>query len=92
MTTKLFAVNEEHSGALCHVAQDTGIQADKSHYPNLVTPYKPDKRTHYYYSAYINRTRNIKLLKAYRPLIAPAKRVSSSVAQTSFSAKRNSTK
>jgi hypothetical protein len=71
---KLCAVKEEHNGAAYHVAHATGIQADNSQYPNLVTPSKPDNRTHYYYSAYINRTQNIKLTEVSRPLIASAKR------------------
>ena len=66
-TTKLCTVKEEHIGAACHVAQEY-------QYPNLVTLSKPDNRTHYYYSAYINRTQNIKLLKVSRPLMASAKR------------------
>jgi len=37
-TTKLCTVKEEHSGAACHVAHDTGIQVGNSQYPNLVTP------------------------------------------------------
>jgi len=69
-TTKLCTVKEEHGGAACHVAHDTGIQLGNAQYPNLVIPSKPDNRTYYYYSAYINRTQNIKLLQVSRPLIA----------------------
>jgi hypothetical protein len=74
MATKLCTVKEEHSGAACHVAPDTGIKADNSQYPNLVTPSEPDNWTHSYYSTYINRTQNIEMLKVSRPLIASAKR------------------
>jgi hypothetical protein len=43
-TTQLCTVKEEHSGAACHVAHDTGIQADNSQYPNLVNSVETGKQ------------------------------------------------